>query len=274
MTRTQRQKPYGSMLIISDLHLGSPNCNAEGILETLRNTRFETLVINGDAYDNPNLHRLRRPHREVLSYIWNLHNRRKEVVWIRGNHDGDILPLFNEGLTEIVVGTPHGKLAVLHGHQFDHFIRKYPITTEIASRTYYYVQRFVKSHRFSEYVKYTSKSWLDVIRRVRVRAIDYAQRNDYRFVACGHVHHREVFTEDDITYINSGSFMDRAQGGVLINWDPNHFEIRENPCMSQQSFDELGNVSHHVADVRGDPPQSDPVEVLHIVLPGSTLIHN
>ncbi|MBK6766704.1 MAG: hypothetical protein IPG71_10420 [bacterium] len=65
MTKTQKLKTHGSVLVISDLHLGSPNCNADGILDKLKNSRFDTLVINGDTYDNPNLHRLRRPHREV-----------------------------------------------------------------------------------------------------------------------------------------------------------------------------------------------------------------
>lgn len=225
MTKTQKLKRQGSVLIISDLHLGSPNCNAEGILDRLRNSRFDTLVINGDTYDNPNLHRLRRPHREVLSFIWGLHNKRKEVVWIQGNHDAEILPLFNEGISEYVVNTPHGKLGILHGHQFDNFIRKYPLTTDIASRTYYYVQRFIKSNRFSEYVKYSSKSWLNVIHKVRTKAIEYAVNKDYRFIACGHVHHHEVCTDSGVTYINSGSFMDTACEGVQFNWDQNSFEI-------------------------------------------------
>ncbi|MBK6766703.1 MAG: metallophosphoesterase family protein [bacterium] len=154
-----------------------------------------------------------------------LHNQRKEVVWIQGNHDSEILPLFNEGISECVMDTPHGKIGILHGHQFDNFIRKYPLTTDIASRMYYYVQRYVRSNRFSEYVKYTSKSWLNVIYKVRARAVEYAMQRDYRYIVCGHVHHHEQFDSDGVTYINSGSFMDTACEGVQINWDPNHLEI-------------------------------------------------
>ncbi|MCB9365613.1 MAG: UDP-2,3-diacylglucosamine diphosphatase [Calditrichaeota bacterium] len=223
-------------MILSDLHLGSPNCNTDGILETLTHAEFETLIINGDTYDNPNLHRLRRPHREVLSCIWDLHNRRKQVIWISGNHDAEILPLFNETISEFVFETPHGRIGVQHGHQFDNFIRKYPITTEIASRAYYYIQRCVKSNRFSEYVKYTSKSWLNVIKKVRQRALDYAAKRDFRFVVCGHVHHQEVYTEDDRTYINTGSFMDRSREGVLINWDKTRFDIAQPLGFSKPVF--------------------------------------
>ncbi|MBK6911236.1 MAG: UDP-2,3-diacylglucosamine diphosphatase [bacterium] len=225
MTQTLPLRTSGSLLVLSDLHLGSPNCNVGGILDILRDTRFDTLVINGDTYDNPNLHRLRRPHREVLSAIWDLHNRKKKVVWIRGNHDADILPLFNETLDEYIVPTPHGRIGILHGHQFDNFIRKYPLTTELASRTYYYIQRCVRSNRFSEYVKYSSKSWLNVIRKVRSRALDYAAKHDLSFVICGHVHHREVFAEDGRTYINTGSFMDTAAEGVLLDWDANNIRM-------------------------------------------------
>lgn len=225
MTKTQKLKSHGSVLVISDLHLGSPNCNADGILHKLKNSRFDTLVINGDTYDNPNLHRLRRPHREVLSHIWGLHNKHKEVIWIQGNHDSEILPLFNEGISECEFNTPHGKIGILHGHQFDNFIRKYPLTTDIASRMYYYVQRYVRSNRFSEYVKYTSKSWLNVIHKVRARAIEYAIQRDYRYIVCGHVHNHERFDSDGVTYVNSGSFMDTACEGVQFNWDSNHLEI-------------------------------------------------
>ncbi|MCB1060276.1 MAG: UDP-2,3-diacylglucosamine diphosphatase [Calditrichaeota bacterium] len=236
MTSLRNLRENGSVLVISDLHLGSPNCNAEGIIETLENSEFDTLVINGDTYDNPNLHRLRRPHREVLTLIWDLYKRRKEVIWIKGNHDSEILPLFNENLLELHIETPHGKIGILHGHQFDNFIRKYPITTEIASRAYYYIQRCVRSNRFSEYVKYTSKSWLNVIKRVRSRALEYAEKQDFRFVVCGHVHHQEVCTENGRTYINTGSFMDTAQEGVLINWDKNRFDIAKPAGYEKPTF--------------------------------------
>lgn len=236
MTSHRSLRENGSVLVISDLHLGSPNCNADGIRETLEQANFETLVINGDTYDNPNLHRLKRPHREVLSLIWDLHKRRKEVVWIKGNHDADILPLFNENLLELTLQTPHGAIGILHGHQFDNFIRKYPITTEIASCAYYYVQRIVRSNRFSEYVKYTSKSWLNVIKRVRSRAIDYAEKHNLRFVVCGHVHHQEVHTENERTYINTGSFMDTAQEGILIAWDKHRFEIAKPAGYTRPAF--------------------------------------
>jgi UDP-2,3-diacylglucosamine pyrophosphatase LpxH len=236
MTDHRAHREDGSVLIISDLHLGSPNCNADGIRETLAQADFETLVINGDIYDNPNLHRLRRPHREVLSLIWDLHKRRKEVIWIKGNHDADILPLFNENLLELHLQTPHGKIGILHGHQFDNFIRKYPITTEIASCAYYYIQRIVRSNRFSEYVKYTSKSWLNVIKRVRSRALEYAERHDLKFVVCGHVHHQEVFTDNGRTYINSGSFMDTAQEGIRITWDRKSLEIIKPAACNRPAF--------------------------------------
>lgn len=251
MTPTPLISSAGSVLIISDLHLGSPNCNAEGIIETLQKTQFDTLVINGDTYDNPNLHRLRRPHREVLSFIWDLHNQNKQVVWIQGNHDAEILPLFNEGLSEFVINSPHGKIGILHGHQFDNFIRKYPITTDIASRTYYYIQRFVRSNRFSEYIKYSSKSWLNVINKVRSRAIEYARKQDYRFVACGHVHHQEVFVDKEVTYINSGSFMDTSCEGILIQWDKSNFSISNPIPHARPKFveDFLGSINFPIPHI-------------------------
>lgn len=213
-------------LVISDLHLGSPNCNTDGVLETLNNIEFDTLVINGDAYDDLNLHRLRKDHRKVLSRIWALSNEGVKVIWIKGNHDADILALFNNISHQYVISCKAGDICVLHGHQFDTFIRKYPLITKIVSAIYYYIRRVVKSNRFSEYVKYKSKSWLNVISKVRDSAIQYARQYKYRYIICGHTHHPEVYQQGEITYINCGSFMDTSEDYVLIESDENEATVR------------------------------------------------
>src|SRR6266496_5839458 len=79
-------------LILSDLHLGSDNCQArqlgellegieEGVLPTAR------LILNGDVFDSIDFRRLKKTHWKVLSLIRKLSDR-LEIVWICGNHDG------------------------------------------------------------------------------------------------------------------------------------------------------------------------------------------
>ncbi|MFZ5434496.1 MAG: UDP-2,3-diacylglucosamine diphosphatase [Calditrichota bacterium] len=214
------------VLVLSDLHLGSPNCNARQVLRVLNEIPFDLLIINGDAYDHLNLHRLRHHHREVLARIWELSNNGIAVVWLKGNHDADILPLFNKVLEQYVIEHDEQRICVIHGHQFDSLLRKYPASTALMSRLYYYFQLVVKSNKFREFIKYRSKSWLKVIGRVRHLAIEYAKQHHYSHIVCGHTHHAEITQVDGVTYVNSGDFMYMSCGGVMITLDDGPVKIQ------------------------------------------------
>ena len=46
------------ILCLSDIHLGSPVCQAELTLKLLEETKYEKLIICGDVLDSYNIHRL------------------------------------------------------------------------------------------------------------------------------------------------------------------------------------------------------------------------
>jgi hypothetical protein len=90
-------------LILSDLHLGSEISRSAEALELLQSARFRRLILLGDIFADLNFRRLTKEHWEFLSHIRKLSNprRRKEVVWVEGNHD--------HGLSEVMshlVGIP------------------------------------------------------------------------------------------------------------------------------------------------------------------------
>ena len=79
-------------LIISDLHLGSENCQAKPLaafLQGILDGRLPTkrLIINGDVFDSIDFRRLKKTHWKVLSLIRNLSDK-IDITWIAGNHDG------------------------------------------------------------------------------------------------------------------------------------------------------------------------------------------
>ena len=45
-----------SIVIISDIHLRSENCQAKLLLSTLREYDYETLIINGDLIEDDRIH--------------------------------------------------------------------------------------------------------------------------------------------------------------------------------------------------------------------------
>ena len=79
-------------MVISDLHLGSDNCQAKAaaaFLQEILEGRHPTrrLIINGDVFDSIDFRRLKKTHWKVLSQIRHLSDK-MEVIWIAGNHDG------------------------------------------------------------------------------------------------------------------------------------------------------------------------------------------
>src|SRR3954449_10869098 len=79
-------------VIVSDVHLGSANCQAAQLGELLGRIAdgdlpTRRLILNGDVFDSIDFHRLNKSHWRVLSLLRKLSDR-IETVWLAGNHDG------------------------------------------------------------------------------------------------------------------------------------------------------------------------------------------
>ncbi len=136
-------------IAISDLHLGSDNCQADALVRFLEGIRAgETptrrLILNGDVFDSIDFRRLKRRHWRVLSLIRKMADE-VEIVWINGNHDGPSEVFSNLlGVTvvdEFVVASGGRRVLFLHGHRFDEFTEKYRRTTWAADWAYRMLQK-------------------------------------------------------------------------------------------------------------------------------------
>src|SRR5438128_1025061 len=79
-------------VILSDLHLGSDNCQARRVcrmLERIVEGELVTarLILNGDVFDSIDFRRLNKAHWKVLSLLRKLSDQ-VEIIWLCGNHDG------------------------------------------------------------------------------------------------------------------------------------------------------------------------------------------
>ena len=75
---------------ISDLHLGTPGCQAEALLEFLRDVQCETLYLVGDIIDGWQLRRnwfWPQAHNDVVQKILRKARKGTRVVFVPGNHD-------------------------------------------------------------------------------------------------------------------------------------------------------------------------------------------
>ena len=205
-------------VVISDLHLGSDNCRAKALvqfLEAVRDGRLGTkrLFLNGDVFDSIDFRRLKKQHWKVLSLLRKLSDE-IEITWINGNHDGpaDIVShlLGVEVVDEVALVSGDQRVLLLHGHRFDEFIERYPVTSKLADGVYRLLQWLDKSHTVARQAKSKSKIFLRCVEKVQQLSVQYARKRGFDIVCCGHTHHPVVAAADGVTYVNSGCWTERT----------------------------------------------------------------
>jgi len=199
-------------VIISDIHLGSPNCQARSLcafLESLAHGELvaRTLILNGDVFDSIDFRRLKKSHWKVLSLLRKLSDK-MEVIWICGNHDGSaevISHLLGVRVAdEFILASGNRKILVLHGHVFDEFLDAHPILNWFADTIYLLLQKLDKTHTFAKLAKKKSKTFLRCARLIKEKAVRYAARKKCTAVCCGHTHHAGDNDTGQVHYFNSG----------------------------------------------------------------------
>ncbi len=204
-------------IVISDIHLGSENCQAKRLvhfLETIRKGERPTrrLILNGDVFDSIDFRRLQKSHWKVLSLLRKLSDE-LEILWINGNHDGPaevVSHLLGVTCTdEAVVESGGRNVLFLHGHRFDQFITRHPILTWFADRAYHLLQKIDPSHHFARLAKKRSKTFLRCARKIEEESVRYAARKGCDAVCCGHTHHAEAVEGGPVAYFNSGCWTEK-----------------------------------------------------------------
>ncbi len=199
-------------VILSDLHLGSNNCEAKRLahfLEQLvhQEVRTRRLILNGDVFDSFDFRRLSRKHWKVLSLLRKLSDD-LEIIWLCGNHDGsaDIVShlLGLEVMDEYVLESGARRILVLHGHLFDDFLDNHPILTWVGDYIYFFLQWVDPTHRLARRAKHSSKIFLRCAQKIEDGSVDLARRRDCHAVCCGHTHSACASIDRDVPYFNSG----------------------------------------------------------------------
>jgi UDP-2,3-diacylglucosamine pyrophosphatase LpxH len=199
-------------VVVSDIHLGSYNCQARNVcllLERLLTGELPTarLILNGDVFDSLDFRRLNGDQGKVLSLLRRLANR-IDVLCLCGNHDGSAEILAHLlGVTvrdEYILESGSERILLLHGHVFDDFLDKHPYLTWLADQVYAFLQWLDRSHRLARRAKHSSKTFLRCAQRIEEEAVERARRMDCTIVCCGHTHSAVTNVERPIAYFNGG----------------------------------------------------------------------
>lgn len=217
-------------VFISDLHLGTPGCQAEALLDFLREVDCQTLYLVGDIIDGWQLRRSwywPQAHNDVVQKLLRKARKGTRVVFVPGNHDefARRYVSHNFGGIDVVEDCVHDtadgrRLWVTHGDHFDGVIQcarwlahvgdaAYEITLKVNRHLnrlrgrlglpYWSLSRYLKL-KVKRAVSYVSDFEQAVAREARKRGADG--------VVCGHIHHAEIRSIDGLLYCNDGDWVE------------------------------------------------------------------
>jgi len=217
-------------IFLSDIHLGTPGCKAEHLLDFLRHNESDELFLVGDIIDGWALRsRFYWPqsHNDVIQKVLRKARKGTRVRFIPGNHDeaarqfcglnfGDV-GICADAEYQLLDGR---RLWVVHGDIADGVIRHVKWLAYVGDALYDWVlwlNRHLNNARarlgfgywsLSQYLKFKVKnavSFISDFERVLVRE---ARRRGFDGVICGHIHHAQIRTVDGALYVNDGDWVE------------------------------------------------------------------
>ena len=247
-------KTYRS-IFISDVHLGTRDCQAEKLNNFLKNNTCETLYLVGDIIDawriQQNKWRWKQSHTNVVRRVLGHAKRGTRVVYIAGNHDEFLRPMipygFSFGHVEIHnqiehIGADGRHYLVVHGDLFDGITRLAPWIAFLGDRGYDFVLSINSKfnwlrHRMgfgywslSKYLKQRVKKAVDFMFKFEENLAGYCKKRGFDGVICGHVHNPEIKLIDGVWYFNDGDFVESVSALVETHegdWILIHLEGNE-----------------------------------------------
>ncbi|MEP7185801.1 MAG: UDP-2,3-diacylglucosamine diphosphatase [Rhodanobacter sp.] len=233
---------------ISDVHLGTPDCKTDYLLDFLRQLDCEKLYLVGDIIDLESLarrHWWHPSHSAVIAEVLDLACRGVEVIYIPGNHDAPMRGLHGQNVGGVRieldaehVGADGRRYRVSHGDEFDpqqvgrrwmhhlgetmhRFIcwsnRRLHTMRQRLELPYLPLSIIVKSH--------IGKA-LTYIRAYEHRVADDARERGFDGHICGHIHFGHIRELGGVLYLNDGDWVEHCTALIedhtgameLIHW--------------------------------------------------------
>jgi UDP-2,3-diacylglucosamine pyrophosphatase LpxH len=229
-------------IFISDLHLGTPGCQARELLDFLRTCDSDYLYLVGDIVDGWQLRRRwywPQAHNDVVQKLLRRARKGCQVIYVPGNHD-EFARQFGgnhfggiEVREETVHLTADGRqLWVVHGDYFDGVIQCAKWLAYLGDNLYEFTLRLNRHLNqlrgrlglpywsLSAYLKGKVKKALNYVTDFEAAVAAEARRRGHQGVVCGHIHRAEMREIDGTLYCNDGDWVE--SGTALVE----HFDGR------------------------------------------------
>ena len=243
-------------VFISDVHLGTRGCQAELLLDFLRQMTCEQRDLIGDIVDG---WRMKggwywpQSHNDVVQKILRLARKGAKVTYVPGNHDDRVRDFCGVHFGGVVVArdaihqTADGRrFLVLHGDEFDGVVRHAPALA-LAGDLAYRIVLSLNTHlnrlrrrlgfgywSLSAFLKSKVKNALQFIDSFEHAVSAEAHRRGVDGVICGHIHKAQMRDIDGIAYINDGDWVESCT--ALVEHTDGRLEILEWASMRSWSM--------------------------------------
>jgi UDP-2,3-diacylglucosamine pyrophosphatase LpxH len=232
-------------IFLSDIHLGTRGCQADALLAFLKLHTCDRLYLVGDIVDGWRFRRgfyWPQAHTNVLRRFLTLSKRGTRVTYVTGNHDEFLrkysdMEIGNIALVDAAVHhTADGRrLLVVHGDSFD-VITLYHRWVALVGDVGYTLLLVLNNHlnrwraRFgfgywslSAWVKRRVKRAVNYVSSFEASVSHHCRQQGYDGVVCGHIHHAEITSYDDVSYLNCGDWVESCT--ALVEDDRGQFRI-------------------------------------------------
>jgi UDP-2,3-diacylglucosamine pyrophosphatase LpxH len=236
-------------VFISDLHLGTPGCQAEALIEFLKSHTSDYLYLVGDIVDGWQLRRKwywPQAHNDVVQKLLRRARKGCHVVYIPGNHDEFARGFVGHhfGGIEVTEEASHTlldgrKLLLIHGDYFDAVVKYAKWLAYVGDNLYELALRLnrhlnrvrarmgLRYWSLSAFLKSKVKKALNFIADFEKALAHEAHKRGYQGVVCGHIHRAEIRMIDGVLYCNDGDWVESRSALVehvdgrleLIYWD-------------------------------------------------------
>ena len=217
-------------IVISDVHLGTPDCKIDEVNHFLKHTESDLLILNGDIIDGWSLGRkggwTLQHTRFIRLILKKIEKKNTKVVYLRGNHD-DILDRFlplefgsMKVVDHYVYDNGSMKYLIVHGDVFDTVTQHSKLIAVLGdigyqgllkiNRVYNRYRQFRGRPYFSlsKAIKAKTKQVVSYISKFEDQVEEFSERFGCEGFICGHIHTPEDKFIGKIRYLNSGDWVE------------------------------------------------------------------
>jgi UDP-2,3-diacylglucosamine pyrophosphatase LpxH len=250
------QPTHYRAIFLSDIHLGTRQCQAEMLLDFLRHVTCDHLFLVGDIVDGWRMKRgwfWPQTHNDVVQKLLRMARKGAVVTYIPGNHDDRVRDFCGAHFGGVLVArdavhrTADGRrLLVVHGDEFDGVVRHaawIAFAGDIAYRAIIRLNTVVNHMRrrfgfgywsVSAYLKSRVGKAVRHIENFEQALAAEAKRRGLDGVVCGHIHHAEMRQVDGVLYLNTGDWVESCT--ALVEHHDGRLELIDWVAVNKLSF--------------------------------------